>query len=174
MLLTTMALIHQREVELPKERVRLYSLAVQVLLTRWQQRKGLAVSPELATVLGDDLKLRSILERLAYAAHQGQEHSRAADLQRKDLLEILEYPPYLGDVGLAAEFLDYVDQRAGLLVGQGGDDEGHAPQTYAFPHRTFQEYLAGCYMAGRATPGTWRRCWAARTCAITGAASKNC
>ncbi|MEA3397401.1 MAG: NACHT domain-containing protein, partial [Chloroflexota bacterium] len=149
MLLTTMALIHQREVGLPKERVRLYSLAVQVLLTRWQQRKGLAVSPELATVLGDDLKLRSILERLAYAAHQGQEHSRAADLQRKDLLEILEDPLYLGDVGLAAEFLDYVDQRAGLLVGQGGDDEGHAPQTYAFPHRTFQEYLAGCYMAGQ-------------------------
>jgi len=149
MLLTTMALIHQREVGLPKERVRLYSLAVQVLLTRWQKRKGFSVSQELATVLSDDLKLRALLERLAYEAHQGQaDRSRAADLQRRDILAILEGPAYLGDVGLAAEFLDYVDQRAGLLVGQGGVDEGRVSKTYKFPHRTFQEYLAGCYMVG--------------------------
>ena len=36
MLLTTMAIIHQMEVGLPRERVRLYSLAVEVLLHRWQ------------------------------------------------------------------------------------------------------------------------------------------
>ena len=51
-------------------------------------------------------------------------------------------------IGLAAEFLGYVDQRAGLLVGQGGTNEGRLPKTYTFPHRTFQEYLAGCHMAG--------------------------
>jgi len=147
LLLTTMALIHQKEVGLPKERVRLYSLAVQGLLTRWQQRKGLAVSPELAAVLGDDLKLRALLERLAYEAHSRQAgRQRGGDLARKDLLEILEAPAYLGTVGLADEFLDYVDQRAGLLVGQGGADDNQVPKTYAFPHRTFQEYLAGCYL----------------------------
>ncbi|MGD2178454.1 MAG: SUMF1/EgtB/PvdO family nonheme iron enzyme, partial [Anaerolineae bacterium] len=149
MLLTTMALIHQREVGLPKERVRLYSLAVQVLLTRWQKRKGFLVSSRLAAVLADDLKLRAILERLAYEAHQGQaDRSRAADLHRRDNLAILEEPAYLDNVGLAAEFLDYVDQRAGLLVGHGGEDERGVPKTYTFPHRTFQEYLAGCYMVG--------------------------
>jgi GTPase SAR1 family protein len=148
MLLTTMALIHQREVGLPRERVRLYSLAVQVLLTRWQKRKGLDVSPALAGVLRDDLKLRAILERLAYEAHQGQaDRSRAADLARKDLLDVLEGEAYLGEVGLAAEFLDYADQRAGLLVGRGGAEDGAIPKLYTFPHRTFQEYLAGCYMA---------------------------
>ncbi len=148
LLLTTMALIHQKEVRLPKERVRLYSLAVQVLLTRWQQRKGLAVSPELGAVLSDDLKLRALLERLAYEAHSRQAGKRrSGDLARKDLLEILEAPACLGTVGLAGEFLDYVDQRAGLLVGQGGAEDDHqAPKTYAFPHRTFQEYLAGCYL----------------------------
>ncbi len=147
MLLTTMALIHQKEVGLPKERVRLYSLAVQVLLTRWQQRKGLAVSPELGAVLSDDLKLRALLERLAYEAHSRQAGKRrGGDLARKDLLEILEAPAYLGQVSLAAEFLDYVDQRAGLLVGQGGAGDEQVPKTYAFPHRTFQEYLAGCYL----------------------------
>jgi len=147
LLLTTMALIHQKEVGLPKERVRLYSLAVQVLLTRWQQRKGLAVSPELGAVLSDDLKLRALLERLAYEAHSRQAGKRrGGDLARKDLLEILEAPAYLGTVGLADEFLDYVDQRAGLLVGQGGTEDDRIPKTYAFPHRTFQEYLAGCYL----------------------------
>jgi len=149
MLLTTMALIHQKEVGLPRERVRLYDLAVRVLLTRWQTRKGLDVSPALAKVLRDDLALRAIMERLAYEAHQGQaDRSRAADLSRMALLAILEEPAHLGDVGLAAAFLDYVDQRAGLLVGRGGAGDGAVPKTYTFPHRTFQEYLAGCYLAG--------------------------
>ncbi len=40
MLLTTMALIHQREIRLPKQRVRLYALAVDILLRRWQQGKA--------------------------------------------------------------------------------------------------------------------------------------
>ncbi|MDX9954455.1 MAG: SUMF1/EgtB/PvdO family nonheme iron enzyme [Anaerolineae bacterium] len=147
MLLTTMALIHQKEVGLPKERVCLYSLIVQVLFTRWQQRKGLVVSPELTAVLSDDLKLRALLERLAYEAHSRQAGKRrGGDLARKDLLEILEDKAYLGNLSLAAEFLDYVDQRAGLLVGQGGAGDAQAPKTYAFPHRTFQEYLAGCYL----------------------------
>ena len=45
MLLTTMAIIHQRDVGLPKERVRLYHQAVTVLLHRWQRHKGTQASP---------------------------------------------------------------------------------------------------------------------------------
>jgi formylglycine-generating enzyme required for sulfatase activity len=45
---------------------------------------------------------------------------------------------------LAHEFLDYVDQRTGLLKGNGGDLE--KPTSYSLPHRIFQEYLAGCYL----------------------------
>ncbi|MCP4543644.1 MAG: SUMF1/EgtB/PvdO family nonheme iron enzyme [Chloroflexi bacterium] len=160
MLLTTMALIHQREIGLPKERVRLYELAVRVLLNRWQQRKGIVVSDPLEAVLVNDLKLRAIMERLAYEAHRRQAQagdSGTADLPRSDLLLLLEDPAYLDDLGLAGEFLDYVDQRAGLLVGQGGDVEGRRPQTYNFPHRTFQEYLAGCHLLGQR--GTAREYW---------------
>ncbi|MCP4543643.1 MAG: SUMF1/EgtB/PvdO family nonheme iron enzyme [Chloroflexi bacterium] len=157
MLLTTMAIIHQREVGLPRERVRLYSLAVQVLLSRWQTRKGIGVSDSLAAVLKDDLKLRTIMERLAYEVHcQQAQRPEASDLLRKDLLVLLEKPAYLGNAGLVAEFLDYVDQRAGLLVGQGGDDTGKYPHAYRFPHRTFQEYLAGCCMIGRRQRDTVR------------------
>ncbi len=154
MLLTTMAVIHRREVGLPRERVRLYALAVQVLISRWQKPKGIFISPELEMKLNSDLEMRALLNRLGYEAHcrqRGGALDSEADLARKDVLEILEEPEYLAGAGLADEFLDYVDQRAGLLVGRGGDEDGHKPQTYAFPHRTFQEYLAGCHMAeGRA------------------------
>ena len=68
-------------------------------------------------------------------------------------MELWEDPLYLPEVGLPDEFLNYIDQRAGLLVGKGGGDDGGAgqiperrPLSYHFPHRTFQEYLAGCYL----------------------------
>ena len=152
MMLTTMAIIHQKEIGLPRERVRLYNLAVDVLLRRWQKRKtgeqAMVPSPALADFLRDDLRLRATLERLAYEAHQqGLRQGEAAELTRGRALELLERPEYLASAGLADEFLDYVDQRAGLLLGRGGDLG--RPTTYAFPHRTFQEYLAGCYLAGQ-------------------------
>jgi formylglycine-generating enzyme required for sulfatase activity len=43
-----------------------------------------------------------------------------------------------------------VDQRAGLLVGRGGAPG--QPSSYAFAHRTFQEYLAGCYLVNLRRP----------------------
>ena len=64
MLLTVMAIIHQRDIGLPNERVRLYSKAVEVLTQRWQQYRGIGVSPALAEVLKDERKLRRVLERL--------------------------------------------------------------------------------------------------------------
>lgn len=164
MLLTTMALIHQREAELPDERVRLYDEAVKVLLTRWQKRKEVKVSERLQGVLADQLKMRQILERLAYETHRRQSGAESddeqGDLPRLAALALLEEARYLGDIGLAHEFLDYADQRAGLLVGRGGE-EGGPVQAYGFPHRTFQEYLSGCYMVTGRRRGVaaeyWRR-----------------
>ncbi len=144
MLLTTMAIIHQRDVGLPKERVRLYSMGVEVLLRKWQKLRGIQVDGDLEKLLSDEPRLRSILERLAYESHRRRK-GKEADLPRGDLLAILEKPENLGDAGLASKFIDYVDQRAGVLIGLGGG-EGKIPQRYAFPHRTFQEYLAGCFL----------------------------
>ena len=155
MLLTTMAIVHQKETKLPKERVKLYAKAVEVLVERWQKHRGLAIAPGLADLFADENRLRRVLERLAYEAHRTKQ--KEVDLPRSQLLSILEEPEFLDDAGLASEFLDYVDQRAGLLVGQGGDGSSRHPQSYAFPHRTFQEYLAGCYLvSGR---GVRRSFW---------------
>jgi formylglycine-generating enzyme required for sulfatase activity len=141
MMLTSMALIHQKEVGLPKQRVRLYKLVVEILAQCWQKHKH----GQLGDFLSDSNRLLPALEHLAYAAHSaGQGQNGAADLLRKDAIAILESPDHLGGPGPAGEFLDYVDQRAGLLKGNGGDLQ--TPTSYSFPHRTFQEYLAGCYL----------------------------
>ena len=63
MLLTTMALIHQTNTELPRERVRLYEQAVDILLLRWQKHRGLAISENLKAILEDKRKMRKILDR---------------------------------------------------------------------------------------------------------------
>ena len=151
MLLTTMALIHQKETRLPNERVKLYKMAVDVLLRRWQshrQQPGFKPSPALAEVLNNDERLLRTVEMLAYQTHRaaGQDKKKA-DLERWEALKLLGKKLYLGSAGLAEEFLDYVDQRSGLFIGLGGGDgESDKPASYVFPHRTFQEYLAGCYM----------------------------
>lgn len=139
MLLTTMALIHQRETKLPNQRVELYNLAVEVLVQRWEKGK----IERLAPFLSDRLKVRAALERLAFEAHRaGKGEQPLGDLERGLALTILEDPKYIGRE--AAGFLDHVDQRAGILVGRGGAPG--RPQVYSFPHRTFQEYLAGCHL----------------------------
>ena len=62
--------------------------------------------------------------------------------------------------------VDYIEKRAGLLVGQGEKD---GERQFTFPHRTFQEFLAACHLAAqedfpaecarlaRAAPGHWTR-----------------
>jgi len=151
MLLTTMALVHQKNVGLPRERVRLYDEAVKVLLVRWQKEKPgtEALEEDLEELLADERRLRRVLERLAFEAHRvgGTEREQAAGLARGRILTLLEDSEYLGDADPASRFVDYVDQRAGLLVGRGGSDE--TPESYSFPHRTFQEYLAGCHLVSR-------------------------
>ena len=146
MLLTTMAIIHQQETSLPKERVKLYQLVVFLLLRRWELGKT-QVAKELAEYFDSRVELmRPMMERLAFEAHRAGVGYEAADLQRMEAIELLSEMPYLGHESLASQFLDYVDHRSGLLVGRGGTPE--RPRVYSFPHRTIQEYLAGCYLIG--------------------------
>ncbi|MBK8783148.1 MAG: SUMF1/EgtB/PvdO family nonheme iron enzyme [Anaerolineales bacterium] len=159
MMLTSIAIIHQKDIGLPRERVRLYQLIVDVLISRWQKHKtgeeSFAPSQALTAFLKDDNRLRAALEILAYEAHRANytagNTNGDADLSRGHALTLLESSDYLGSAELASEFLDYVDQRSGLLVGKGGELE--KPTSYSFPHRTIQEYLAGCYLVGKRNRG---------------------
>ena len=156
MLLTTMAIILQKNVGLPKERVKLFSKAVALLLRNWQKHRSgsLPVSPVLKEIIEDDEKLRRIVENLAYRIQALQaagkcevvetQGSEVTVVDRGSLLVELEQLSNFGTHVLAGEFLDYIDFSAGLIIGHGGT--GLLAQHYSFPHRIFQEYLAGCRM----------------------------
>ncbi|MCD4752777.1 MAG: SUMF1/EgtB/PvdO family nonheme iron enzyme [Anaerolineaceae bacterium] len=147
MLLTQMAVLHQRDTELPNRRVELYKKIVDLLLRRWQNYREIPtkISDELKSYLNEGKIIHRAMEHLAFLTHRlGKSNRVAADLPRRLTIDVLEEDEYLGSAGLAEEFLNYLDQRSGLLHGCGG--RMSKPDSYAFPHRTFQEYLAGCYL----------------------------
>ena len=148
MLLTSMAIVHQRDTKLPPERVKLFKEVVKILLLRWQEHRGnQQLSERLRSFLKNEDKVWRAMEELAFEAHRvGKGNKEAADLERLHARNILE-EKHLFSADLAAEFLDHIDQRSGILIGRGG--ELGKPLNYTFPHRIFQEYLAGCYLAGR-------------------------
>jgi formylglycine-generating enzyme required for sulfatase activity len=159
MMLTSMAILHQRDIGLPDQRVEFYSLMIDVLLRKWQFRKWttreLSLSPEVQAFLTNNRAILSAMEELALEAHATGRTRELADVRRGRAIEILEADGYLKNAGAAGEFLDYVDQRSGLLQGRGG--EPGKPATYTFPHRTFQEYLTGCgLISGRSGARTLR------------------
>ena len=150
LLLTVMAIVHRAETTLPRQRVRLYEKAVEVLLLRWHRGKDLEPHPLVAELLSaeDGQKLNVVLQSIAYEMHTLQSRARNAEplLERGRLIVLLEQ--HIDDPACISAFLDFVDETSGLLIGQGGDpDNNKKPQMYGFPHRTFQEYLAGRRMA---------------------------
>ncbi len=148
MLLTIMAIVQTFYGALPDERAKLYQACVETLLLRWQRHKEQDAAAELPaelTELNISLEnLERLLWEIAWQAHNqsiGQED--AADIPETALMTLARR--HLGSWASAEKFLAYTERRAHLLVGRGGVDN----RVYTFPHRTFQEYLAACYL----TPG---------------------
>ncbi len=150
LLLTLMATLHSSWGQLPEDRAELYEETVKLLLGRWQRAREvrrpdgeLEVEPGIAQALGvGEERIRDALEALAFVVHERQRgyperDAAPADISEGDLL--VAFKPLLGN--LAPEtLLAYLRDRAGLIVTR---DEG----VYAFPHRSFQEYLAACRLA---------------------------
>ncbi|MCA9996244.1 MAG: SUMF1/EgtB/PvdO family nonheme iron enzyme [Anaerolineales bacterium] len=145
MLLTIMAVV-QTYGTLPDERAKLYQQCVETLLLRWQRHKESHTVTELPGLLAElgatQEKLERLLWEIAWEAHSGAaEREDAADIPESKVVQIAR--KHLGDWGRAGQFVQYTEERAHLLVGRGGGDE----KMFAFPHRTFQEYLAACQLA---------------------------
>ena len=147
LLLTVMAIVHRKGVTLPRHEVVLYDEAVKVLLSRWQQEKRLKLHADLQGLLSHPDKLDEVVQAIAYAQHtlQGSAKDPQALMPRREVMDLLEQPDLLGPEFNINAFLNFVDQVSGLLIGHGGspDARDKRPLAYGFPHRTFQEYLAG-------------------------------
>jgi predicted NACHT family NTPase len=144
MLLTIMALVQTYYGTLPQERAKLYQACVETLLLRWQQSKE-AEAEELPAELAELELKQEVIERLlweiGWVAHAEQTAQEAADISEQQVIEIARR--HLGSYATAEAFVEYTERRAHLLIGKGGKDD----RRYSFPHRTFQEYLAGCHLA---------------------------
>ena len=150
MLLTIMAIVQTYEGTLPHERAMLYQRCVETMLLRWQRDKD-KEDKETPSILAQletsQAQLEQLLWRLGWEAHnQVRGQDRAADLPYWDVLKIAS--EQLGSAGKAELFLEYTEKKAHLLAGSGGKADRH----YTFPHRTFQEYLAACYLESERRP----------------------
>ena len=151
LLLTLICSLHSSNSKLPEDRADLYEESVLLLLHRWQSRLdepdetgARLLDKETIEALNDVEVLRSGLERLAFVTHerqgvQEQRDDAPADIEDETILGILaKVLPEEG--GNSKGLLRFLDRRAGLLTGRGDG-------TYAFVHRSFQEYLAACHLA---------------------------
>ena len=150
LLLTVMALVHTHTGRLPDARALLYEDTVDILLWRWEQLKagGGGAAPRLQQLLLEagrsEMDLKRVLAQLAYQAHtqvdDGTEDGEAlADIGEFKLHKALAALKD-GDLNWAGQVIETMKLRAGLLLER-------APEVFTFPHRTFQEYLAGAHLA---------------------------
>ncbi len=170
LLLTLMASLHAwRGGTLPDKREELSADAVDLLLNRWESQRIVRVGeeikviqPSLAEWLEVDWEqIRGLLNQLAYEAHAAQpDLAGTADIPEDDLVAGLVR--LSGKRGVQPRLLvEFLSDRAGLLLPRGVG-------VYSFPHRTFQEYLAACYLTddsdypdtlaelARKDPNRWR------------------
>jgi len=139
---------------LPDARALLYEETVEILLWRWEQIKvqdkadkeqEVSLLRLLQQAHRTDVDLKRVLWELAFTAHRqgstGEE--RVADIGELDLIQALAalHPTHSLDWGKAV--VETIKLRAGLLVER-------VPGRFTFPHRTFQEYLAGAHIAAQA------------------------
>ncbi|MFA7240369.1 MAG: SUMF1/EgtB/PvdO family nonheme iron enzyme [Sulfuricellaceae bacterium] len=144
LMLTVIALIHRDRVKLPDRRAELYQEAVDVLLGKWDEARGVQESLILNNRPFDISDRRLVLQHLALAMHE----RNIKEIDAEPLREILAQQ--LGDAvtdpreleATVTRFLNVIQERTGLLIAR-------AEGSYAFSHLTFQEYLAALCIAGR-------------------------
>ena len=160
LLLTLTASLHAwRGGSLPDQREELYADTVDLLLDWWERPKMVRDAdgsikvqlPSLAEWLRVDRRhVRNVLNQQAYEAHRRQaDRGRPADIPEDDLVDALTAVTSAEDI-TRMKLVDYLSQRSGLLLPRGVG-------IYTFPHRTFQEYLAACYLTDHDFPDNLAR-----------------
>jgi formylglycine-generating enzyme required for sulfatase activity len=148
LLLTVMALVHTHKGRLPDARALLYEDTIDILLWRWEQvSKGQASLSKLMLEAGcTDIDLKRVLQELAYQAHTqvnaDDDGEKLAGISESNLEKTLACLNK-SDRNWAAQVIETMKMRAGLLLER---DMG----IFTFPHRSFQEYLAGAYLTSQA------------------------
>ena len=154
LLLTMMAVVHAGKGRLPDARALLYSECIELLLLRWRKEPD---EPDLLAQLGlPDFKesdLIKVMARIGFAAHnrsaqQPEKSDHPADLSRTAVRDELDaaFTYYQPDeerrAALVVRLLNAIATRNGLLLKQSSE----GGEVYTFPHRSFQEFMAGYHI----------------------------
>ncbi|NCC34660.1 MAG: hypothetical protein EOM24_21995, partial [Chloroflexia bacterium] len=157
LLLTMLTLLHDHD-QVPDDEVELYEQCVLLLLDRWEpvRQPGLK-RPGLLERLGQPpgltlARLRDPLHQLAYEAHRDGRGEEGRGIISDDLLQgrLVKFFDRLGVAEPLATYKTFkavLAEEAGLLLARGDD-------AFAFPHLSFQEYLAACYLADQEAMST--------------------
>ncbi|HNB41402.1 MAG TPA: SUMF1/EgtB/PvdO family nonheme iron enzyme, partial [Anaerolineales bacterium] len=167
LILTVMAVVHTHKGDLPDARALVYEECIDLLLLRWEAERtvtGKSQRKDLRSALNvPDIALRNVLQEIAYHAHErerktdGKREGQAA-LVTEDLLRADLHAAFQNDEKVQI-FMDYCESANGLLMLQGVAPLPDAPpdapprRVYAFPHLTFEEYLAARYLRRMKTLG---------------------
>lgn len=146
LLLTMMALLLFNHGELPRDRPQLYERILELLLGQWDHvRSGQRLGEAVGLPDWGGERFRPLLDRLSYQAHlAGAAGDGRGRLLRGDLypalVDFFRAARVSRPLAAAERWLDYVDQRSGLLAPDG-------PDSYVFAHLTLQEHCAGRHIA---------------------------
>jgi formylglycine-generating enzyme required for sulfatase activity/energy-coupling factor transporter ATP-binding protein EcfA2 len=158
LLLTMMAVVNDHKGGLPDTRAILYEEIVDLLLKRWDATRfkdgkeaGKSWGDLVAGAGVKEIDVKAVLWEVAFATHaQAQEKNEddtAADIPEAFLVRKFReiHPAYRQDpdspeaLVWAHNMCKLIKMRAGLLL-------ENPAGVYRFPHRTFQEFLAGCQL----------------------------
>jgi formylglycine-generating enzyme required for sulfatase activity len=143
LLLTVMALVHASDGRLPGARALLYERTVELLLWRWDDHRTRRLRKLLEQAGVSEINLKMVLWALAFEAHGASPARRGdalADIPEHRIVKALAERHPQGSYDWAKEMVEVMKLRAGLLIERERD-------VYTFPHRTFQEYLAGAHLS---------------------------
>jgi len=148
LLLSVLAMVHQRRLDLPQRRAELYDECIDMLLGYADQVKGGVAARELAAYGGlDRNEKRALLEQVALWFHERGESGQEAERNELVLEISRQFEAILGKDSATARrssepFLRLLEERTGLIVENGVG-------MFAFAHISFQEYLAARAVAHR-------------------------
>ena len=156
MQLTNMALLHSCE-ELPDSRAKLYERLVRLLLFSWDEnrfRKDEQVSPLRALLQQADCKEDEFINgiaKLAYEVHQPQlatHAGKSADVGEGALLLAMEelHPKTATDKKTRDEKAVWAKDIVASFRARGGLLREEVRRVFRFPHRSYQEFLAGRHL----------------------------
>ncbi|HTN85391.1 MAG TPA: SUMF1/EgtB/PvdO family nonheme iron enzyme [Sorangium sp.] len=143
LLLTVMALVHASDGRLPGARALLYDRTVDLLLWRWDDHRTRHLRTLLEQAGVREIDLKEVLWMLAFEAHKARPSGRRsglADIPEWRILKALAERHPNESLDWAMKVVEAMKLRAGLLLER-------KREVYTFPHRTFQEYLAGCHLS---------------------------